>query len=136
MNPSDQNKHSPSCKALHDKWLKDKKEYEEKWPGYCRKCGGWGGHYYTFDPSPAGLSLAPGTMTDYDLCSYCLENGICPRCGKATLDEDGNICATCGWNSEMSGIMEEPECWCELERFYAADDLDIPSDADWWDPIP
>jgi hypothetical protein len=72
--------------------------WEAQHPKFCRHCGGHGGFYSSFDPSPAGVSLAPGSMTDYDACSECVEKGICPVCGHTTLNDEGASCASCGWN--------------------------------------
>jgi hypothetical protein len=77
--------HTEKCLADHRQWEIEKELFEIQYPGYCRKCNGWGGHWYSFDPSPAGISLGPGSMQDFAVCE-CIEGGEwwegrCPRCG-------------------------------------------------------
>ncbi len=58
--------------------------YDLLWPNRCETCKGWGGQWYSFDPSPAGSrapSLGPGSMQDFDTCE-CINRGDCPRCGQ------------------------------------------------------
>ena len=99
-------------KKKHEQAIAD---YKSAWPNFCRKCNGWGGHAYDYDPSPAGVCLAPGTMTDFDPCPHCIEKGICPRCGgvnpdpEAFCDED-YACIHCGWVQADGG---RPRDWCE-----------------------
>jgi hypothetical protein len=33
-----------------------------------RSCHGWGGRRYSYDPSPAGVSLASGSICAFDSC--------------------------------------------------------------------
>lgn len=124
-------KHTRFCKeqfAKHDKIVA---EYQKRWPNYCRSCNGWGGTYSQYDPSPAGVSLSPGYILEFDTCPSCLEEGVCPRCGETSslieLDvEDGDDihCPECGWRSdcnchdmsEMWGLPCPPVCMCELEQ--------------------
>lgn len=54
--------------------------YVQAWPDHCQTCGGTGIACYSYDPSPAGVSLSAGSMTDCDPCSDCEEKGLCPRC--------------------------------------------------------
>lgn len=82
-------------------------EWRARWPNACQSCGGWGGHGYSYDPSPAGVSLAPGSMQDFDPCEEpgCVSEGFCARCGQPTLSEIPGVfeegqgpCKDCGWN--------------------------------------
>ena len=107
------------CKAQHAEWEKARDAYAAKWPRYCRHCQGWGYFEYSYDPSPAGVSLSPGTMTDSDPCHKCIEEGVCPRCGKQVFDDDDwdsgepIVCPKCGWKEAAPDAIEsEPECVC------------------------
>jgi hypothetical protein len=74
--------HKESCIAHWLTTLRLQEAYDSKWQHHCRKCHGLGGFLYSYDPSPAGVSLSPGYMQDFDTCSDCVEQGKCPRCGK------------------------------------------------------
>jgi hypothetical protein len=112
--------HTTECDERQAQYEQDIALYVAKWPNYCQKCGGAGYIYYEYDPSPAGVSLSPGTMTDADPCECCLERGTCPRCGTRDVWTDDDfefseyvICPECGWNEEKPDIApEQPECWC------------------------
>lgn len=109
-------KHSDLCLHAQLQYAEAVKKFEVEHPNYCRHCGGWGYHSYPYDPSPAGVSLAPGVMYDADPCSYCVEKGICPQCGDTT-NEDGDKCEHCGWTYDNSqGLPEEPDCGCWEEE--------------------
>lgn len=113
--------HTDGCKDAMRRYEKEVKEFETKWPNYCRKCGGWGGFYVNYDPSSRGTSLGRGYMTDFDLCLECLEKDLCPRCGKTiiTIESDYSDtfkCDFCGFEEgKTSGLPEEPECFCYME---------------------
>ena len=70
-------------------------EFKAKWPNYCKKCGGWGMHSYT---EMHGFNYGCGEQMA-EPCE-CVEEGICPRCGKeAGFDDEGQgPCQHCGWN--------------------------------------
>lgn len=111
--------HTQACLSDFEQYERAKAKYEKRWPNYCRQCGGAGGHWYSFDPSPAGVSLASGTMEDFDPCSECAEGkGVCPRCGEKMHEDwwqDDEPCPRCGWNwchDEGDALPELPECWC------------------------
>ena len=111
-------KHTESCQQAHAQAEATRAAYAAKWPNHCPTCEGHGGHWYSFDPSPSGISLAAGTMEDFDACPDCLEKGVCPRCGQEvwTADDwDGNpvTCPLCGWDeASPDGMPPEAECWC------------------------
>ena len=109
--------HTESCKKFRLAYDQRKLNYEAHWGNsYCKTCHGWGYTSYTFDPSPAGVSLGSGFMVETEPCSICSELGICPRCGKSTLDEEDGNCHSCGWQYEAvgsEGLDPEPECECE-----------------------
>lgn len=84
------------------------------WPNYCKTCNGNGGTAYSYDPSPAGVSLSAGSMEDFDPCEVCASQGICPRCGKPGLTNEARgdaetgagPCMFCGWDYAIGGIPE------------------------------
>lgn len=126
--------------------------WQARWPNSCSHCEGNGGFYSSYDPSPSGVSLSPGSIMDWDPCPDCTEKGICPRCGNDLPliaykdDETGEWavdpdetdankpCLRCGWNPNAPDFCPpEMECWCgyEAEReFWKEHDrlLDL---ADW-----
>ena len=61
-------------------------EFEKNYPGYCRKCKGWG----------MCKSLSPNIQI---LDCECFKEGHCPRCGENQLDTL-RICSNCGWNPD------------------------------------
>lgn len=123
--------HSDKCikatqerKEVHDAWM-------EKWPNACTSCGGAAGDYYSYDPSPFGVSLSSGQMTDFDTCQKCIEEGICGRCGKKqTFDDPDDSCYNCGWmqgNGEGDACPPkhlDDMCPCEYE-LYQSEDMDF-----------
>lgn len=60
--------HTASCKKMNERIEREQREYEKRWPNYCRTCGATGMQCYQFDPSPAGVALSGGTMTECDPC--------------------------------------------------------------------
>lgn len=66
----------------------------------CEYCAGTGYIVYKDDPSPAGVSLSPGSMWYSDSCPKCLERGLCPRCGAELVDGEWSICPSCGWDEK------------------------------------
>ena len=117
--------HTPECWAeitahwdTADKWVQDH-------PNYCRNCGGGGGFVSSYDPSPAGISLAPGSMQEFDYCGECVEQGNCPECGQKMFDpneydwSEPIICPHCGWKEEETTGMPQGYqdfCRCEAEK--------------------
>lgn len=113
--------HTEGCKEARKRYDREVKQYQTKWPNHCKKCNGWGGFYVRYDPSPAGISLGSGYMTDFDLCLECLEKDVCPRCGKGIKVMEGEYfdtfrCENCGFEEGKTyGLPEEPECFCYME---------------------
>ena len=107
-------------KALLQAHADDHNAYMGAWPTHCADCGGWGLHTETYDPSPAGVSLGAGTVTDIALCLKCLEEETCPRCCEEApwIDGVGSHCCTrCGFvEGETEGLppvpqLAECDCW-------------------------
>ena len=95
-------KHSVECIKLF-------KEWEEKYPNYCRNCNGAGGFYFS------GTRWIP---PDFAECDECIGQGKCPLCGEKIgegipldcfLDE---TILPCGHTYENP---EAPYCICEGE---------------------
>lgn len=108
--------HKNSCMGAQADWQVAAARYDAEWPHRCETCEGWGGQFYQYDPSPPGVSLSPGFMTDYDPCPDCVEAGFCPRCGHNMpedwqMDEDDD-CPICEWKYDTEGRPEQPDCYC------------------------
>jgi hypothetical protein len=126
--------HFDDCVKAFAQYEKEKAEFERMFPNYCRACGGWGGHSYRYDPSPAGVSLSRGYMEDWDPCAECVEKGKCPHCAGEIVDRSGDgdwACPKCGWSEVpkspvgqilANGLPEEPECWCDYRRVQGTED--------------
>jgi len=111
--------HTKACLENTEHRKRLRIEYTSSWPYYCRRCGGWGGHWYQYDPSPPGVALSPGYMVDVDPCPLCCEQlGVCPRCGESLPEEfweNDAPCQHCGWSwygGDHLGIPEHWECYC------------------------
>lgn len=113
------------CKQRQADWKVAIAAYEATWPNYCRKCNGRGGHVYYDDPGDRHCSLPGGFMELDEPCEHCLEDGICPRCGKLAWPDNYEydlgemVCPHCDWredHAEEDGAPEQPECWCWEER--------------------
>ena len=115
-------KHTASCQK--QKQLAE--EYEKQWPNYCKKCHGTGEVSWQENQSPLGSGCYwPETFTDF--CEDCIGKGICPRCGKKSLElvvifdlddlwkddswRDTVKCPNCNWafNSADAPVWE---CYC------------------------
>lgn len=106
--------HTPECQAAQDRYQKAVEEYEQKWPNWCRNCFGMGGFV---------IRNYPSEPDDYEICSHCMEKGVCPRCGQTVWDvedvfEFPTTCPKCGWQEDRPQDchpmpMDGP-CECEL----------------------
>ena len=114
--------HLKKCLERQAEFERSLKEYETQFPNYCRECQGNGEISYSYDPSPAGVFLSPGTMTDVDPCT-CLEQFHCPRCNKYVsewaewtpgIEWDEITCPHCDWKLHISSGCPETdgECNC------------------------
>lgn len=122
-------KHTQACEETVKRYQREREAYEETWPNHCSACGGWGGKISFYDPSPAGVALAPGTMQDFDTCPSCIENGKCSRCGQQTFTSDEvTSCTGCGFDlNKPDGTPEAPECYCwEDEQLSKNNSIDDP----------
>jgi len=127
-------KHTQECNERQFKHLTDVAKFEAAHPKYCKHCNGWGMFFSTYDPSPAGVGLSPGTMTDSNPCPACVDNNLCPLCASELTGEWGeedNLmrCSNpeCNWNELVEdGLPEAPECLCWEEQ---QEDLEDPGAA-------
>lgn len=108
--------HTQDCleaKARQDVWV-------EKWPNYCRRCGGHGARN-SYQPVPYGSTVISECV--WDECADCLAVGLCPRCkyGTVPIPEVGYVstCVDCGWNDESPDALPEWEYFCQEESEYA-----------------
>jgi hypothetical protein len=101
--------HTPECQAFVVQYAEAVRRFEEQYPQYCRTCEGWGRFEYAFDPSPPGVALSPGYLTEVVLCNDCEGRGLCALC-RTPLDEAGT--RGCGCPDE--GYPAAPECLCWL----------------------
>lgn len=115
--------HTEYCQKQQAEYREAVEKYDQNWPNACKACGGAGYFVYAYDPSPSGVSLAPGYLYDADPCEACIEQGKCPRCGKAAwTDDDWNgefaTCPHCGWTDNPKADQPdrvrpvEPDCYC------------------------
>lgn len=110
-------KHDPDCaEAIIGREIAIR-NYKSTYPNYCTNCQGWGGRGYSYDPSPAGVSLSPGSLWDFDPCPKCAQRGYCPRCGlKTLLDEQDEptveVCYACRFKQMETEGIPDVECFC------------------------
>lgn len=109
--------HSDRCLAAWRERCLARKAWIDRFPNYCRHCGANGGHGHSFDPDGSGM----GRLEDWDVCTECLEKGLCPRCGGAfeQLSED-DACPHCGWKEDPDADPLPPqyECYCWEESLF------------------
>ena len=96
--------------------------WKRQWPLHCQICHGEGGKSSSFDPSPAGVSLSPGSFYGFDPCESCVSWGRCPRCGHGDVGvgipeksdpEPLETCPECGWTQTPECMPPQPaECTC------------------------
>lgn len=122
-------------------------EYDKRYPGYCRACHGWGGDFYSYDPSPSGVGLSAGSIQMGDPCPHCVEQDRCPRCGAMSYangwqrDESGRVwvdlfdygtpCIACGYKDGDKGRgLTAAELDAEYQEYEAARQAE--ANAEWW----
>ncbi|MEK6860492.1 MAG: hypothetical protein AABY07_00845 [Nanoarchaeota archaeon] len=119
--------HSQQCIKNQAKTEKEREEYLKRYPNYCRKCNGEGGESFSYDPSPAGVSLSPGFMIEFEPCDTCTEKGICARCGyiyPEVLDDDNYYqiddekCPVCQFEAGKTYPIPSHECFCYEDSEY------------------
>jgi hypothetical protein len=69
-------------------------------PNHCRECGGWGGASSPGCSVPYGSTYVP-LPDEFEPCSDCLEQGLCPWCMEE-IGEDATSCS-CGWDEAAAG---------------------------------
>lgn len=92
--------------------IAETKAFQLNHPNYCRKCEGWGGRWERYDPSPRGIALPRGYLEDFEPCSECLDQGLCPHCKSPLLEEEDPMrCSNhdCLWcEDDPDGLPPEP----------------------------
>lgn len=107
--------HSEQCLKEQETRNQLIKEYKNKWPNYCRSCGGWGGSVF-YQSHPYGSTYANEEM--WDPCTDCIEDGKCPRCGWEMPEDEFEetlefgVCRKCGWREDKPDGLPEPLDWC------------------------
>jgi len=101
--------HKSECVELHKTFADIKAKWLQQYPNHCQQCRGYGGSESRYDPSPSGVSLGSGFMSDFDTCTLCTDKGICSLCA-GKIDEDGVCVAGCDVGRDHPG--DGPECVC------------------------
>jgi hypothetical protein len=121
-------KHKPTCTFEKDmaKWNKLQEDFENLWPGYCKKCGAHG--VCCSSENVAGFGEPAIMMDNSDPCS-CIDDGFCPRCGvdlvfesqeqEEKFYEDTEPCPNCGWKWGLNDgdcLPDPPDGPCECDE--------------------
>jgi len=104
----------------------------------CKRCNGSGWNFMRDDPSPAGISLSPGSMDCSEPCEDCLGQDRCPVCGiKVLRIEEPGVdrakCIVCGYDSEKA--FEAGPIWSAAALAGMKEEQDF-EDAPVHDPSP
>lgn len=110
--------HNQKCLEFQKQCADRNSAYKEKWPNFCKTCGGAGEFHFTENGAPLGEGYWPMPMADP--CEACTNQGICPRCGKEGLtnEEKGDTstgdgpCKFCSWDYKDGGMPEEFDGFC------------------------
>lgn len=103
--------HHLKCVEFNEQINEANRKLVAQWPKICIRCGGtggWelGGTYY--DPP------------EWQECTVCIQEGICPRCAEPFPedDEDFIACRKCGWSIDAPGLILHDgsyDCLCDQE---------------------
>jgi hypothetical protein len=117
------NEHTLACLLATTRYIAEMLTFAARYPQACQACLGWGGHTWSYDPSPAGVSLGSGFLIDGEPCAACEGSEDLPTCALCgqICQEDGTRLCTCPPNA---GLPEGPECLC-----WYGDDNDSKEDA-------
>jgi len=107
-------KHTTKCIIVTETINKEIEFFGKRHPNYCRTCGGQGSHTYWENVAGDGGSH----MQMAESCPDCTEKGICPRCGKTSLNEECDSCTNCAWMYKTIDVCPEShECYCWEEDY-------------------
>jgi hypothetical protein len=102
--------------------LKARAQYEQQaavflfmHPNVCFACGGAGGFSWSYDPSPAGVSLGAGYLEDAESCALCEGDEDEPHCGLCGQPTNTDGERLCGCSPDVF-LHEGPECFCWYEE--------------------
>ena len=120
--------HSENCLNIRAAYQRECDKFESEFPNYCRQCRGNGGFWYSYDPSPSGVSLAAGSMSDFEPCEDCIGLGICPQCGSGLPDDEHWICPGCDWDFDnpRPGLPDPSIMACDCCSDCTKDECDLP----------
>jgi hypothetical protein len=122
--------HSEECVQALEEFRVALAVYVDQWPDYCRSCSGRGEIVFS-QSVPYGSTSASFDVSD--VCSDCVEEDKCPRCGGLVPADDAcgigipsplwgenpeRACPNCGWKWGAGGsdyVPESPECFCWLK---------------------
>jgi len=103
--------HSDACMLETWRVLAAYIDYLAQWPHHCHACQGEGGTTYYGEDQP-----------EFVLCHECVERGLCPRCGRETINDDADEpCRVCSWDplgvtSDDIAPPERLECWGDCQE--------------------
>ncbi len=103
--------HTVSCLIQTAHYIKQVLRVRRRYPNYCKACDGWGVQGSSYDPSPSGVALGAGFLSESEPCARCEGNEdilVCSLCGQI-MTEDGRRLCTC---PQGIGLPPEPECFC------------------------
>lgn len=136
--PVIKDRHTSWCLTHWAEFLVNVQSFTAIFPNYCKECGGTGG-LTTRDSVPYGSGNV--TMEGEEPCGHCLDEGICPLCGKkdgwieyipSTENSYTEKCS-CGYDSSNVKLhAPEFECYCyDLEAREAHEEFDVTPGMDW-----
>lgn len=116
--------HTTECDQAQAKTDIERAAYTARWPHYCHTCNGQGVKHDRVNKAPHGEG--PWWDDEFDPCSKCSDEEICPRCGQHNPDwltpENPGPCPHCGWNWGEGSDDYLPamhECYCDDASLWA-----------------
>lgn len=110
-------KHFEKCVQDKIQWEKDVKDFADQYPGFCRTCMAWGGHFNELDTGHTPESHDEA-FAGFTFCPDCLDQGKCPRCSSPNcgIKNHNDICNSCGFEwgeGSQDDVMYWPYCHCQ-----------------------
>lgn len=119
-------KHSENCQKARELALAARKDFEAKWPGFCKACNASG--LVSWQESRGEFWGSPCSETVTEFCESCIGVDKCPRCGVVDQDnftQDAVLtgdfkayCDACEWHEGESApeVLDEFDCGCFEEE--------------------
>lgn len=85
-------KHTKLCKLEQVTIRRQRMEYKECWPDYCKGCGGSG-------------------KRTHGECGKCVKYGFCPRCHFLSHEHPLTSCPICQWDLDRAEACAMPKTW-------------------------